>query len=93
VSKNELEMNPMSELIAAVSVGIVENRIIVDLDFEQDSNADVDMNLVMTESGKFVEIQGTGEKVSFSKEELNDMIEVGMKAILQLIEHQRRMLE
>ena len=92
VMKNELEENPMKELIAAVSVGIVEGKVVADLNYEMDSNADVDMNLVMTESGKFVEIQGTGERVSFSKDELNEMIAVGEKAIRHLLGIQKQVI-
>jgi len=92
VAKGEFAINPMKERVAAVSVGIHKGKVVVDLDFELDSNAEVDMNIVMTESGKFVEIQGTGEKISFSKDELNEMIEAGEKAIRYLLECQKKVI-
>jgi ribonuclease PH len=92
LKENKLSENPMQELIAAVSVGIHNDEIIVDLDYELDSTAQVDMNIVMTESGKFVEIQGTGEESSFSKQQLDAMLEAGETAIRELIKKQRQLM-
>jgi len=91
--KNLLACNPMSELIAAVSVGIHNEEIVVDLDYQLDSSAQVDMNVVMTESGQFVEIQGTGEQRSFSRTELQLMLEAAEHAIQHLLHKQRKLIE
>ena len=85
VKKGIFTANPMKELIAAVSVGIHNNAVTVDLDYNLDSTAQVDMNVVMTESGKFVEIQGTGEEYAFSSDELNLMLLEAQKAIKNII--------
>jgi ribonuclease PH len=89
VQLGNFTQNPMRELIAAISVGIHAGEIVVDLDYDLDSNADVDMNIVMTESGNFVEIQGTGEKSSFTSIQLTDMLMQGEISIKKLIEKQR----
>jgi len=88
-----IKENPMKELIAAVSVGICDGKVYVDLDYEKDSQAQVDMNVVMTESGKFVEIQGTGEEYSFPREVLNTMLDEAESAIRGLIKHQKSVLK
>ena len=93
IKKKVLTENPMKELIAAVSVGVKDGKIIVDLDYALDSTADVDMNVVMTESGKYVEIQGTGEESSFSKEELFEMLQEAEAAIQNLIQKQKSILD
>ncbi len=85
----KLTENPIKENLAAVSVGIVEEEFILDLDYELDSNADVDMNIVMTESGKFVEIQGTGEEYTFTEEQLASLLGLAKKGIKELIEFQK----
>lgn len=80
-----LKENPLTDFIAAVSVGIVEGKVVCDLCYEEDSQADVDMNVVMTETGKFVEIQGTSEKSAFSHGQLDMMLDTAANAIKQLI--------
>mgnify|MGYP000676542748 CR=1 FL=1 len=80
-----LTENPIREFLASVSVGIVNGQPVCDLNYEEDSKADVDMNLVMTESGKFVEVQGTAEQSPFSHGELNAMLEMGQESILSTI--------
>jgi ribonuclease PH len=77
--------SPIQEFLSAVSVGINGKEVLCDLCYEEDSQADVDMNLVMTESGRIVEIQGTAEKTPFSTAQLNEMLGVGKKAIDGLI--------
>ncbi len=84
--------NPIKENLAAVSVGIYEGDIILDLAYDEDSKADVDMNVVMTESGKFVEIQGTGEESTFSETELMGMLNLAKKGISELILAQKEAL-
>ena len=83
---------PMRQLVAAVSVGIVENEIRVDLDYEEDKKATVDLNLVMTSAGEFVEVQGAGEEATFSSDQLSGMLQSGRLAIEGLIEQQRAVL-
>lgn len=77
--------NPFKQWIAAISAGIVDGKPIVDLDYANDSRAEVDMNVVMTESGEFVEVQGTGEQGTFSRQQLNKLLQMSDKAIKRLI--------
>ena len=84
---------PLKEAVAAVSVGKVNGRMLLDLDYEEDSSADVDMNVVMTESAKLVEIQGTAEKTAFSKRELDRMIRLAAKGVRELITIQKKVLK
>lgn len=83
----------MSEPIAAISVGLVRNQELLDLNYDEDSTAQTDMNVVMTESGKFVEIQGTAEADPFSAETLGKMLALAKKGIQQLNQLQREVLE
>ncbi len=83
---------PVKEFLAAVSVGVIKEGVIADLCYEEDSAAIVDMNVVMTGSGEFVEVQGTGEKRPFSRNELNDMLAVAEKAVSELIDYQKDIL-
>ena len=89
IESEKIKENPIKENIAAVSVGIVNEEFVLDLDYELDSNADVDMNIVMTESGKFVEVQGTGEEYTFTEEQLAGMISLAKDGIKTLIEKQK----
>lgn len=79
----------INTFVAAVSLGILDNEVILDLDYQEDSSAETDLNLVMTDELKLIEIQGTGEESPFSKEQLSEMIEVGSQAIEQIIEIQK----
>ncbi len=88
-----IEENPLKEMIAAISVGIVDGEPFLDLNYEADSRADVDMNVVMTESGKFVEIQGTAEAAPFDDTELKIMLKAAKTGIRQLIKEQKKALE
>lgn len=89
-----IEENPLKEFVAAVSVGVLPNKeVVLDLDYVEDSSAAVDMNLVMTESGDFVEIQGTGEEATFSHQELLTMLEVGKKGLAEIIAIQKEVCE
>lgn len=83
---------PLREFIAATSVGIVDNELLLDLDYQEDVRARVDMNLVMTESGRLVEIQGTAEGPPFSRQELLTLLTLAEKGIKALIAEQRRVL-
>ncbi|WP_123054506.1 ribonuclease PH [Clostridium sp. JN-1] len=84
---------PVRDFVSAVSVGIVNGEKLLDLCYEEDSNAKVDMNIVMTDSGKFIEIQGTGEKSPFSREDLNELISLGEKGIKNMIQMQKDSLK
>lgn len=84
---------PIVDFLAATSVGFVsENGAVLDLNYVEDSSASVDMNLVMTGSGRFVEIQGTGEEATFSRDELNTLLDLGEKGISELIAIQKEVL-
>ena len=92
VKKGELEGNPISELIAAVSVGLVDGKMVLDLDYQADSRAEVDLNVVMTEQGKLVEIQGTAESKPFAETELREMLSLARAGIEKLITWQKKVL-
>lgn len=83
---------PLLDPIAAVSVGIIDGEICLDLPYEEDSRAEVDLNVVMQESGDFVEIQGTGEHGLFGREDLNEMLNVAQKGCRELIAAQKAAL-
>ncbi|WP_086312981.1 ribonuclease PH [Enterococcus sp. 7F3_DIV0205] len=88
-----LQEDPIKEYLAAVSAGILsDGECVLDLDYTEDSAADVDMNLVMTESGNFVELQGTGEEATFSGDELNSLLFYGKTGIEHLIAYQKEAL-
>ena len=85
--------DPLKGMIASISVGIYEGTPVLDLDYPEDSNAETDMNVVMNDEGKFIEVQGTAEGHAFSSEELNSMLDLANKGISELFEHQRSALE
>lgn len=86
VKENELEENPIIEPIGAVSVGIMNGEILVDLCYSEDSTCDVDSNIVLTKSGKIIEIQGTSEGDPFTKEEFDTMFYLAKKSILKIMD-------
>ncbi len=90
-AKRNLPMPPLTP-VAAVSVGIVNGEVMVDLDYSEDSTAEVDMNLVATAQAKLVELQGTAEHKLFSRLQLDTMLDAGIHAIARLVEIQRRAL-
>jgi ribonuclease PH len=83
---------PVSDFLSAVSVGIIDGQILLDLQYEEDSRAEVDMNFVMTGSGLFIEVQGTAERVAFSKEQMAQMTELAERGIQQIIEKQKEIV-
>ena len=83
---------PVKEFIAAISVGVVGGEKLLDLDYSEDSTADVDMNIVMTEKGKFIEVQGTAESEPFSHSELTGLISLAEKGINRIIAKQKEVL-
>ncbi len=84
---------PIRNFVAATSVGILNGEKILDLCYEEDSNAMVDMNIIMTDEGEFVEVQGTGEEKPFSRAELNELLDLGEKGIKQMIQVQKDSLK
>jgi ribonuclease PH len=91
-AKTTFAKYPITDFLASVSVGVIGERALLDLNYEEDSKAKVDMNVVMTGSGKFVEVQGTGEDAPFTRDELNQLLALGEAGIGQLIEKQREVL-
>ena len=85
LNEKKIENSPLITNIAAVSVGIIDNKIYLDLDYEKDSRADVDMNIVMNGDFDFIEIQGTGEQTSFTKDQFNQLLKTAESGIKELI--------
>ncbi|HET7290540.1 MAG TPA: ribonuclease PH [Thermodesulfobacteriota bacterium] len=92
IRQGVISENPIVDFIAAVSVGIVGGKPALDLNYEEDSKAEVDMNVAMTGSGLLVEVQGTAEGKPFSKKNLNALIKLSEKGITELIEKQKEIL-
>jgi ribonuclease PH len=89
LDSNKITQNPILSYVAAVSVGIIGGVPMLDLSYGEDSNADVDFNLVMTDRDEFVEIQGTAERSPFGGNALNELLDLGRRGIRELIELQR----
>ena len=89
VTTEALKASPLRQLVGAVSVGMVENTVLLDLNYEEDSQAEVDMNLVMTEDGNFVEVQATAERHAFPRQRLLEMMDYAETGIRQLHQLQR----
>jgi ribonuclease PH len=87
-----ITQEPIKDSVAAVSIGIVNGKILLDLCYEEDSKADVDMNFVMTGSGKFVEVQGTAESAPFTKKQMDKMSEIAEQGIKELLRAQKQAL-
>ena len=92
LAEGKITGNPLKEAVAAVSVGIVEGEALLDLDYNEDSGAEVDMNFVMTSSGRFVEVQGTAEAEPFTIEQMDAMRLLAMDGIKQLFDIQNKAL-
>ena len=92
LAEGKIKKNPVKEFLAATSVGVVGGSNYLDLNYEEDSRADVDMNVVMTESGKFVEVQGTAELVPFARKTLDELLDVAAAGIKEIIAIQRKVL-
>ena len=88
----KIEKNPIREFIAATSVGVLKGRNLLDLNYIEDSQADVDMNVVLTESGKIVEIQGTAEQEPFDKSTLDELLDLASKGVKELVVIQKKVL-
>ncbi len=88
LQKGLLVSNPLKDSVAAVSVGMVEGRAVLDLDYPEDSGCDADMNVVMTGAGRYVEVQGTAEGHTFDRAELNTLLQLAEKGIGELARYQ-----
>jgi ribonuclease PH len=93
VTAGQLAQLPLRDQVAATSVGVVNGRVVLDLDYVEDSSAEVDMNIVMTGTGEFVEVQGTAEHVPFGADRLQEMLDLARQGIKRLTGFQRRILE
>lgn len=93
VAAGTLKASPLQQLVAATSVGIVDGNVLLDLAYEEDSRAEVDMNVVMTEAGGFVETQATAEREAYSRAQLNIMLDSAEAGIRELFRLQRQVLE
>lgn len=92
IKKDKIKIDPIKHLIAAVSVGIYQGRPVLDLDYVEDSNAQTDMNVIMTDQGGFVEVQGTAEDGQFSAAELQEMLALAQQGIADLVNAQKQAL-
>ncbi len=90
--KKKLDAPPMQKLVAAVSAGVLDGHAIVDLNYEEDKLVAVDFNLVATEDGEFVEVQGSGEEATFAGSQLDEMLALARKGVVELIAAQRAVL-
>lgn len=93
VEEEKIPENPIREFVAAVSCDIYKGQAILDVDYEEDSNSQVDMNFIMTESGKIVEIQGTAEGEPFEEKEFNELMRLGKEGIKHIIAKQKEALK
>jgi ribonuclease PH len=84
VANGKLKQTPVKRRVAAVSVGVIDGEARLDLDYEEDVRAEVDMNVVMSNEGKFVEVQGTGEHGTFDRRQLNDLLDLAISGIRAL---------
>ncbi|MBP5979537.1 MAG: ribonuclease PH [Halomonas sp.] len=90
--EKKIKSDPFKQLVSAISVGIYKGAPVLDLDYPEDSKADTDLNVVMTEGGELIEVQGTAEAGAFNRAELNAMLDLAEKAGSELREHQREAL-
>ena len=90
--RKKLTQDPLLGLVAAVSVGVNQGRVLLDLDYAEDSTCDTDLNVVMTQAGGFIEIQGTAEEKPFTRAEANAMLDLAELGIGQIIEAQKQVL-
>jgi len=91
-NQNHLARPPLTDSVAAISVGLVRGVACLDLDYAEDSTADVDMNVVMTGRGRFIEVQGTGERATFDEAEMRALLRLARAGIKRLTAHQRKLL-
>ena len=92
VQAGDLASNPLSDECAAISVGIVDGRALLDLPYAEDSTAEVDFNVVMTGSGDFIEVQGTAESKAFARGQLDELVDLAARGIGEIVQRQRQVL-
>lgn len=90
--KELIKVNPLTDYLAAISIGKVGGQVMVDLAYEEDSHAEVDLNLVMTGAGQYVEVQGTAEKTPFNKKDMDEFLDLGWGAIRELVDLQKSLI-
>ena len=90
--KDLIKVNPLTDYLAAISIGKVGGQVMVDLAYEEDSHAEVDLNLVMTGAGQYVEVQGTAEKTPFNKKDMDAFLDLGWGAIRELVDLQKSLI-
>ena len=90
--EGKIERIPIQDYIAATSVGVLNDNMILDLCYEEDSKAEVDMNVIMAGKGEFIEVQGTAERKPFSKEKMDIMLDLAKKGIEELFSIQRKLV-
>lgn len=88
IKQNKIKNNPLKDAVAAISLGVFEDQVFVDLDYHEDLKADVDLNVVMTATGQLLEIQGTAEKRPFTREQLNKMLDLASDALKEVFDEQ-----
>src|SRR5690349_5772203 len=92
LERGVIAANPLKDAVAAVSIGIIEGKIFLDLCYDEDSRADVDMNFVMTGAGKFIEVQGTAEVAPFTRRQMEKMAEMAEQGIKELLKTQKKVI-
>jgi len=90
--KDLIKVNSLTDYLAAISIGKVGGQVMVDLAYEEDSHAEVDLNLVMTGAGQYVEVQGTAEKTPFNKKDMDEFLDLGWGAIRELVDLQKSLI-
>jgi ribonuclease PH len=92
LAKGSIVANPLQDAVAAISIGIIDGKVLLDLCYEEDSRAEVDMNFVMTGSGKFIEVQGTAEHAPFTRKQMERMAEIAHGGIKELLQTQKKII-
>jgi ribonuclease PH len=92
LNRSIINVDPLKDAVAAVSIGIIEGKVLLDLCYEEDSRAEVDMNFVMTGSGKFIEVQGTAETAPFTRKQMERMAELAEQGIKELLKTQKKVV-
>jgi len=93
MKEKKISKSPIISEVAAISVGIVDGTALLDLKYDEDSRAEVDMNIVCAGDGRFIEVQGTAEGLPFTREQMDDLLELGRKGIEGLVRLQRQAIE
>jgi ribonuclease PH len=93
VARGDISRSPIKQPVAATSVGLVGGEALLDLNYEEDFRADVDFNVVMTDDGRFVEVQGSGEEAVFDREQLDEILDLAAAGVAELITAQAAALE